>query len=121
MKGILLLLNLFIRTLKNKIYKYMFSISKNTYIDKLDDILIEYKNTYHKAIKTKPVDVKSDSYAEYNKKSNKNIPNLKLVIMLEYQNTKTFLLKEILQIDLIKSFLLKKLKIQFNGLMSLAI
>ena len=28
----------FIRTLKNKIYKYMTSISKNVYIDKLDDI-----------------------------------------------------------------------------------
>ena len=29
----------FIRTLKNKIYKYMTSISKNVYIDKLDDIV----------------------------------------------------------------------------------
>ena len=28
----------FIRTLKNKIYKYMTSVSKNVYIDKLDDI-----------------------------------------------------------------------------------
>ena len=28
----------FIRTLKTKIYKYMISISKNVYIDKLDDI-----------------------------------------------------------------------------------
>ena len=32
----------FIRTLKNRIYKYMVSISKNVYIDKLDDIV---KNT----------------------------------------------------------------------------
>ena len=31
----------FIRTLKNKIYKYMTSISKNMYIDKLDDIVKE--------------------------------------------------------------------------------
>ena len=31
----------FIRTLKNKIYKYMTSVSKNVYIDKLDDIVNE--------------------------------------------------------------------------------
>ena len=35
----------FIRTLKTKIYKYMTSISKNVYIDKLVDIVDEYKNT----------------------------------------------------------------------------
>ena len=35
----------FIRTLKNKIYKYMTSISKNVYIDKLDDTVDEYNNT----------------------------------------------------------------------------
>ena len=48
----------FIRTLKNKIYKYMTAISKNVYIDKLDDIVNEYNNTYHRTIKMKPVDVK---------------------------------------------------------------
>ena len=37
----------FIRTLKNKIYKYMTSISKHMYIDKLDDIVDEYNNAYH--------------------------------------------------------------------------
>ena len=36
----------FIRTLKNKIYKYMTSVSKNVYIDILDDIVIKYNNTY---------------------------------------------------------------------------
>ena len=36
----------FIRTLKNKIYKYMTSISKNVYINKLDDIVNKYNNTY---------------------------------------------------------------------------
>ena len=45
----------FIRTLKNKIYKYMTSILKNVYIDKLDDIVDEYNNTYHRSIKMKPV------------------------------------------------------------------
>ena len=36
----------FIRTLKTKIYKYMTSVWKNAYIDKLDDIVGEYNNTY---------------------------------------------------------------------------
>ena len=41
----------FIRTLKNKIYKHMTSISKNIYIDKLFDIVNNYKNTYSSTIK----------------------------------------------------------------------
>ena len=41
----------FITYLKNKIYEYMTSISKNVYIDKLDDIVNEYNNTYHRTIK----------------------------------------------------------------------
>ena len=48
----------FIRTLKNKIYKYITSISKHVYIDKLDDIVDKYNNTYHSTFKMKPVDVK---------------------------------------------------------------
>ena len=47
----------FIRTLKTKIYKYMTSISKNMYIDKLDDIVDEYNNTYHWTSKMESVDV----------------------------------------------------------------
>ena len=35
----------FIRTLKTKIYKYMTSVSKNVYINKLDDTVNEYNNT----------------------------------------------------------------------------
>ena len=56
----------FTRTLENKIYKYITSISKNVYIDKLGDIVNKYNNTYHTTIKVKPVDVKSGSYIEYN-------------------------------------------------------
>ena len=51
----------FIKTLKNKIYKHMFSISKNVYIDKLDDLVNEYNNTYHRTIKMKPIDVKGNN------------------------------------------------------------
>ena len=66
----------FIRTLKNKIYKYMTSISKNVYIDKLDDIVKEYNNKYHTSIKMKPVDATDNTYTDL-----KKILNLKLVIM----------------------------------------
>ena len=45
----------FIRTLKTKIYKYMTSISKNVYIDTLDDTVNEYNYTYHRTIKMKPI------------------------------------------------------------------
>ena len=48
----------FIKTLKNKVYKCMTSISKNVYIDKLDDIVNKYNNTYHRAVIMKPVEVK---------------------------------------------------------------
>ena len=57
----------FIRTLKNKIYKYMTSITKNVYIDKLDDIVNEYNNKYHRTIKINKLMIK--------------ILNLKLAIM----------------------------------------
>ena len=43
----------FIRTIKNKSYEYMTSVSKNMYIDRLDDIVNKYNNTYHNAIKMK--------------------------------------------------------------------
>ena len=53
-----------IRTIKTKIYKYMTSISKNVYIDKLDDIVNEYNNTYHSTIKMEPVDAKGNTYID---------------------------------------------------------
>ena len=67
----------FIRTLKNKIYKYMTLMSKNVYIDKLDDIVDEYNNTYHKTINMKPVDVKGNAYIDFENKVNDKDPKLK--------------------------------------------
>ena len=60
----------FIRTIKSKIYKYMTSISKNVYINKLDDIVNEYNNTYHTTIKMKPIDVKVNTYINTDKEIN---------------------------------------------------
>ena len=79
----------------------MTAISKNFYFDVLDEIVNKYNNTVHRTIKTKPIDVTPGSYIEYNEDSKtKKILSLKLVIMLEFQNTKNFLLKDTLQLDL---------------------
>ena len=79
----------FIRTLKNKIFKHMTAISKNVYFDVLDDIVNKYNNTVHRTIKMKPIDVTSDSYAEYNKDSNEKEPKFKVgdhVRISKYKN-----------------------------------
>ena len=68
----------FIRTLKNKIYKYMTSASKNVYINKLDDIVDEYNNTYHRTIKIKPADVKHNTYIDFEKEVNNKDPKFKI-------------------------------------------
>ena len=60
----------FIRTLKNKSYKYMTAISTNVYIDKLDDIVKKYNDTCHSTIKMKPVDVKSNTSIHSGKEIN---------------------------------------------------
>ena len=69
---------MFIRTLNTKIYNYISSISKNVYIDKLDDTVNEYNNTYHRTIKIKPVDVKDNTYLDFKKKVNDKDPKFKV-------------------------------------------
>ena len=56
----------------------METISKNVYFDVLDDIVDEYNNTYHKTIKMKPIDVRDDSFSEYNEESNEKNPKFKV-------------------------------------------
>ena len=68
----------FIRTLKNRIFKHITAISKNVYFDVLDDIVNKYNNIVHRTIKMKPIDVTSDSYAEYNEDSNVTKPKFKV-------------------------------------------
>ena len=84
----------------------MTSVLKNVYaIDKLDKIVNKYNNIYHSTIKMKTVDVGSSIYIDFNKTITKKILNLKLVIMLGYRNTKTFLLKYILHILRLQKYL----------------
>ena len=61
----------FIRTLKNRIYNYTISVSKNVYIDKLNVIVNKYNNTYHSTIKMKPADINSSTYIDLDKENNK--------------------------------------------------
>ena len=78
----------FIRTLRNKIYKHMPAVSKNVYVDVLD-IVDKYNNKYHRTIKMKPVDVNSESFAEYNEESNGKDPKFKVgdhVRISKYKN-----------------------------------
>ena len=88
----------FIRTLKNKIFKLMTVISKNVYFDPLDNIVNKYNYIVHRTIKIKPTSnlhlILTLNTMKIQKK--KKIINLKLVIMLEFQNVKTFLLKDTL-------------------------
>ena len=67
----------FIRTLKNKTYKYMTSISKNVHINKVNETVNKYKNTY-RATKMKSVDVKSNTYIDSSKEINDKDPKFKV-------------------------------------------
>ena len=67
----------------------MNSISKNVYIDKLDDIVNEYNNTYHRTIKMKPIDVKDNTYINIGKEVNNKDPKFKVgdhVRISKYKN-----------------------------------
>ena len=67
-----------IRTSKNKIYKYITSISKNVYINKLDEIVDEINNTYHRTIKMKRFDVKDNTYIDFEKEINDKDPKIEV-------------------------------------------
>ena len=56
----------------------MTAVSKNVYFDVLDDIVNKYNNTVNRTIKMKPIDVTSDSYAQYNEDSNVIKSNFKV-------------------------------------------
>ena len=83
----------FIRTLKNKIYKFMTAVSKNVYIDKLDNIVNEYNNTYHRTIKMKPVDVKDNTYIDFEKEVNDKDPKFKICDHVRFSKHKNILAK----------------------------
>ena len=83
----------FIRTLKNKMFKHMTTISKNICIDVLNDIVNRYHNTVHKTIKMKPTDVTGDSYVECNEESNKKDPKFKVNVHVRISKYKNIFAK----------------------------
>ena len=67
----------------------MTSASKNAYINKLDNIVDEYNNTYRRTIKMKPLDVKDDTYIDFKKEVNDKDRKFKVgdnVIISKYKN-----------------------------------
>ena len=66
----------FIRTLKNKMYKHMTATGKSVYFDVLDNVVNEYNNTKHSTIKIKPKDVKNDNNRVYIDGYNKKVLDL---------------------------------------------
>ena len=97
----------------------MISISRNVYIDKLDAIVNEYNNIYHRTIKMKPVDVKDNTYIDSMELSHSNDKDRKfkvgdLVGISKYKNfAKGYNWSDV--------FAIKILKIQFHGHMLLMI
>ena len=111
----------FIRTLKTKIYKCLTSVLKYVYINKLDDTVDDYNNTYHRPIKIKLVDVKDNTYIDFKKEVNDKDPKFKVGDHVRISKYKLFLLMDTRQTGLKKFLLLVKLNIQFHGLMLLMI
>ena len=110
MKENLLLLKEIIRTLKSKIYRYMTSISKNVYIDKLDDIMDKYNNTYHTTIKMKPIDVKDNTYINTSKEINNKDPKFKVGDHVRISKYKNIFAKGYMPNWSAEVFVIKKIK-----------
>ena len=99
----------------------MISISKNVYTDKLDDIVNEYNNTYHTAIKMKPIDVKDNTYTNYDKEINNKDPKFKVGDRVRISKYKNIFAKGYTPNWSEEVFVIKKIKILFHGLMLLTI
>ena len=99
-KGRSVITEIFIRPLKSSIYKYMTSISKNVYIDKLDDIVKEYNNKCQ-------ISIKNNTYISFKKEIHYKDPKLKVG---DHVRTSKY-----------KKILLKYIKILYHGHMLLMI
>ena len=96
----------------------MTGISKNVYFDVLDDIVDKYNNKFHRTIKMKPIEVTSDSSAEWNENSNEKDSKFKDGDRVRISKYKNIFAKGYTQ-DWSEEETLVKLKILFHGLMLL--
>ena len=88
----------------------MTSSSKNVYIDRLDDIVKEYNNTYHKSIKMKPVIVKDNTYIDFKKVVNDKNPKFKVGDHVRLSKYKNIFTKGYLPNWSEEIFIIKKIK-----------
>ena len=113
-KGKPVVVERFNRTLENKIYKYMKKISKkiskNLCIDKLDDIVNKYNNTYYRTIKINSVDVNPSIYIDFDKTNNKKDPKFKVDDYLKIWKYKSIFAKGYVPNWSEKVFVIKKVK-----------
>ena len=96
----------------------MTSISKNGYIDKLDDIVNKYNKTFHSTIKMKPVDVKSSSYIDFWIENNDKDAKFQVGGHVRMWKYKTIFAKDFVSNRSKENFSLKRLKRLCRGPMS---
>ena len=111
----------FIKTLKNKIYEYLTSISSNIYIDKSEDIDKKYNNTYHTTIKMKRVIIKSNTNIDCSNEINDKNPKFEIGDIVRISKYKNIFEIVCTPNWSDKVFRLKKLKILCCGHMLLMI
>ena len=99
----------------------MTSISKNVYIDKLDDIVKEYNNTYDTSVKMKPVDIKDNTYIDFRKESNDKSPKFIVGDHVRISKYKNIFSKGCMPNWSEEIFIIKKIKILYHGHMLLMI
>ena len=106
----------FIRNLKNKVLKHMTAVSKKVYyFDVLDAIVNKYNNTVHRSIKMRPIDVTSDSYAEYSEDSNVTKPKFNVGDYVRISKYKKIFAKGCTQNRSEEVFAVSKLKTKLRG------
>ena len=88
----------------------MVAVSKNVYFDVLDDFVDNYNNAVHRTIKMKPINVTSDSYAEYNEDFNKKDPKFKVGDHVRISKYKNIFAKGYTQNWLEEVFVVSKIK-----------
>ena len=111
----------FIRTLKNKMYKYMTPVSKNLYIDNIDDTVHKNNNKYHRTIKVKPVDVKSSTYIDSSEGINDEDPKFNIGDIVRISKYKNTFAKSYVPNWCEEIFVIKKVKNTCRGYMLLVI
>ena len=111
----------FFRNLKNKIYKYITSISKNVYVDKIDYIVNQYNDMYYNTTKMQLVGVKSSTYINSSKEINREDPKFKIGYIVRIPKYKNIFAKIYVPNWSKDICVIKKLKTLSRGHMLLAI